>query len=322
MGPGHGHVQSMVWALDNIGLHELIRPHLIAQCFSVIENAMDVEVAATPHLRSKGYHIDALMMAYHMTDKKFDLFPKNRPLDTYIKAAQKKKTSHGDLNPSVGHPERETSDPESSPMDGSARAVRRRQAEAPDALMTQAILLFSEENLGEVYSETQLRQMTHDQLVALYEKVRGPLSPAPVPVGEPESPEHPSNAEKAIDTGGESEGDSSSDSPDEDPNQDSETGEEGANDEDLDEDLEDDIVAPLPLPEEPEDIWKDPHHAFWEYCEYFLNDVHDQGWYFGFTVHPYELIFIKTHRHLDANLISRITDWHDGSGYSSLDVCT
>lgn len=43
--------------------------------------------------------------------------------------------------------------------------------------------------------------------------------------------------------------------------------------------------------------------------------------YYGFNVHPYETIFIKSHRGIDPAMIENLSDWHDKSGYSSYDVC-
>lgn len=58
---------------------------------------------------------------------------------------------------------------------------------------------------------------------------------------------------------------------------------------------------------------------FWRSCRKM--DWLQPGNYYGMTVHPYENLFMKSHRHLDDNLMDRLTEWHDGSGYESYDVC-
>ncbi|KAI9744175.1 MAG: hypothetical protein M1818_002327 [Claussenomyces sp. TS43310] len=43
--------------------------------------------------------------------------------------------------------------------------------------------------------------------------------------------------------------------------------------------------------------------------------------YHGFNIHPYETIFMKTKRGIDEEQLNHLTEWTDGSGYSSLDLC-
>ena len=43
--------------------------------------------------------------------------------------------------------------------------------------------------------------------------------------------------------------------------------------------------------------------------------------YYGFNVHPFETLFVKTHRGVDSNMINIPSDWVDASGYSSYDAC-
>lgn len=46
-----------------------------------------------------------------------------------------------------------------------------------------------------------------------------------------------------------------------------------------------------------------------------------QNAYFGFSVHPYEVIFQKSHRGIQDNLLNKLTEWQGKSGYSSYNVC-
>jgi hypothetical protein len=58
---------------------------------------------------------------------------------------------------------------------------------------------------------------------------------------------------------------------------------------------------------------------FWKTCtdqDYLV----PQG-YFGSFVHPYETLFMKSHRNIEDNVLQRLTEWHNGWGYSSYDVC-
>jgi hypothetical protein len=58
---------------------------------------------------------------------------------------------------------------------------------------------------------------------------------------------------------------------------------------------------------------------FWKSCT--DEDWLGPGSYFGTFVHPYENLFMKSHRHIEDTVLDRLTEWHDGSGYSSYDVC-
>lgn len=51
------------------------------------------------------------------------------------------------------------------------------------------------------------------------------------------------------------------------------------------------------------------------------NDYLYQGSYFGFSVHPFETLFIKSHRGIEDNMLEKLSVWSDMSGYSSEDVC-
>jgi len=50
-------------------------------------------------------------------------------------------------------------------------------------------------------------------------------------------------------------------------------------------------------------------------------DFFHEGAYYGFNVHPYETIFMKSARHMQEALLGNLTEWVDGSGYSSYETC-
>ncbi|KAF5489370.1 hypothetical protein CGCS363_v012506 [Colletotrichum siamense] len=60
------------------------------------------------------------------------------------------------------------------------------------------------------------------------------------------------------------------------------------------------------------------------YCASIMPDVQDtlrEGAYFGFSVHPYETIFLKTNRGISPSLVASFTQWSDDMGYSSYERC-
>jgi hypothetical protein len=61
-----------------------------------------------------------------------------------------------------------------------------------------------------------------------------------------------------------------------------------------------------------------PGH-FWREC--LAEDWLKPSGYFGTFVHPYENLFMKSHRGIEDNVLDRLTEWHDGWGYESWDVC-
>ncbi|EKD13546.1 hypothetical protein MBM_08264 [Drepanopeziza brunnea f. sp. 'multigermtubi' MB_m1] len=63
----------------------------------------------------------------------------------------------------------------------------------------------------------------------------------------------------------------------------------------------------------------EPDYAY-ENCTVNGEFLYD-GAYYGFSVHPFETIFIKTNRGISPKLIDQHTEWVDASGYSSYDVC-
>ncbi len=51
------------------------------------------------------------------------------------------------------------------------------------------------------------------------------------------------------------------------------------------------------------------------------DDFFHENAYYGFNIHPYETIFMKSARKMQELLLGNLTLWVDGSGYSSYDYC-
>ena len=59
----------------------------------------------------------------------------------------------------------------------------------------------------------------------------------------------------------------------------------------------------------------------WIQCKEGLNDFLWPGSYYGFNVHPYETLFVKSHRGIEDEMLDRLSEWVHQSSYSSYDVC-
>ncbi|KAL8283577.1 hypothetical protein RQP46_005680 [Phenoliferia psychrophenolica] len=60
--------------------------------------------------------------------------------------------------------------------------------------------------------------------------------------------------------------------------------------------------------------------SYWDSCSHD-DFVALEGTYFGGNVHPYETLFTKTKRGVSGELVGKLTEWTDKSGYSSFDYC-
>lgn len=175
-----GHVQSMIWATDAVGMNELLKPQAIGVCFTEMRQAMEAEIHTTQFIREQGYEVDVFMQAYHSRD----LYAK---ADKYERLAMMKATMLKQ------HPETT-------------------QAELAAAIQA--------EN-KRIEDETE---------------------------------------------------------------------------------------------EKPGKWWVDG-------CQPDTSDFLYGGGYYGTNIHPFETLFHKSHRHIDDNMLQRYTEWADGAGYSSYDVC-
>lgn len=59
-----------------------------------------------------------------------------------------------------------------------------------------------------------------------------------------------------------------------------------------------------------------------EKCDPSKNgDVLWNNGYEGTNIHPYDTMFLKTNRDIDPKMVEKMTEWTDGSKYSSWDHC-
>lgn len=74
------------------------------------------------------------------------------------------------------------------------------------------------------------------------------------------------------------------------------------------------------------DVMMNAYHSSEKYeeeCDTSRNgDVLTDHAYFGTNVHPYETIFLKSNRDIDPTNLEKMTEWVEGSGYSSYDYCS
>jgi len=47
-----------------------------------------------------------------------------------------------------------------------------------------------------------------------------------------------------------------------------------------------------------------------------------QDSYFGFSVHPFETLFVKSNRNIEPETLNKLTEWTDKAGYSSYSFCS
>jgi hypothetical protein len=193
-----GHVQSMIWATDSVGLDVILTPDGIGECFATMPAAQNGEIRTTQLLRENGYDVDVFLSVYHSKDRE----TKQRLL----------------TDPGAGSKE---TDAEAKQEDTEAK-----------------------EAASDADGATDIKE------------------------------EDPAAAEK----------------------REIEMSSPGAN------------SASLSVPGD-----------FWKSCT--DEDWLGPGSYFGTFVHPYENLFMKSHRHIEDTVLDRLTEWHDGWGYSSYDVC-
>jgi hypothetical protein len=185
-----GHVQSMIWATDSVGLSVILTPGGIDECFANMPAAQDGEIRTTQLLRENGYDVDVFLSVYHSKD-----------------------------------------------METKQRVLNGPAAEAesgPDA----------EEKDKDSKSDTKTDEVDPAAPKKRVEEVSQPgVDPSSLSV--------------------------------------------------------------------PGDFWMSCTDEDWL----------GPGAYFGTFVHPYENLFMKSHRHIEDTVLDRLTEWHDGWGYSSYDVC-
>jgi hypothetical protein len=211
----------MIWATDSIGLHIILTPEGIDECFANMPATQNGEIRTTQLLRDNGYDVEVFLSVYHSKDVETKQRILNGP-DTEIEEA--------------------ASDSESEVEDAEAN---------PDTV----------ERDSESDTDTE-------------ETNTGPKPPTSPNQEEQGSP---SSAQKRQ------------------------------------------IEVSPPNPNPPSISTSSVPGDFWKSCT--DEDWLGPGSYFGTFVHPYENLFMKSHRHIEDTVLDRLTEWHDGAGYSSYDVC-
>jgi len=210
-----GHVQSMIWATDSVGLSIILSPAGIGECFPSLSLAVEGEVRTTQLLRDKGYEVDVFLSVYHSKDKTTE----QGTLEVIEETSQ-------DAN--------KTENPEAIEKEVEAE-VDHNLEDTPYNANNTSTLEYSEEAAEEIKAEL-------DDTLEVTKR--------------------------------------------EDP---------GAEDKS----------------QIPGDFWKSCTDLDWLL----------PGGYFGTFVHPYENLFMKSHRGIEDNVLDRLTEWHNGRGYSSYDFC-
>lgn len=198
---GVGHVQSMIWATDTVGLAVILETGGISECFGNMPAAQNGEVRTTGLLRSKGYEVEVFLSVYHSKDAEARKAKIRALREQEAKKNPTKATGAADGTPAAAAP------PVLKSLDSKAMFVPPTGSGLVDSVLGY--------------------------------------------------------------TGG---------------------------------------VLKL---EKPGDYWKDCMDEDWL----------GPGSYFGSFVHPYENLFMKTHRHIEDGVMDHLTEWADGSGYESYDYC-
>lgn len=92
---GEGHLQSMIWATDAVGIDQLLKPDAIGTCPPTMDQAQESEIRTTTVMRNAGYEVDAFLSVYHSRDKA----AKSNKLKTLSESAG---TSAADLDTTAG----------------------------------------------------------------------------------------------------------------------------------------------------------------------------------------------------------------------------
>jgi hypothetical protein len=66
---GRGHIQSMIWATDSVALPIILSKEGIGECFPDMPAAQQGEVRTTKLLRDKGYDVEPFLAVYHSKDR-------------------------------------------------------------------------------------------------------------------------------------------------------------------------------------------------------------------------------------------------------------
>ncbi|KFZ20185.1 hypothetical protein V502_03284 [Pseudogymnoascus sp. VKM F-4520 (FW-2644)] len=266
---GEGHIQSMIWATDHIGLQHILTKAAIGECFGQMADAMLAEVRTTQVLRDLGFEVDTFMSVYH-SENRMAKYARMRAK----KAKGIKQFKRGEI--------------ESGAEEG-AQVVSRETEEEKKAKEAKAK---KEKEEKEAKAKKEKEEKEKKEKEAAAEAAAAAAKPTPTHIPTPaevaaakaaeEERVRKENEAKAADA-------------------------EKARVEKVKNDK-------LLLIED-----NDMPGYFWRECKH--EDWLGPGSYFGTFVHPYENLFMKSHRKIEDTVLDNLTKWHDGWGYESYDVC-
>ncbi|KFY26093.1 hypothetical protein V493_04271, partial [Pseudogymnoascus sp. VKM F-4281 (FW-2241)] len=238
-----GHIQSMIWATDNVGLQHILTKAGIGECFATINDAMLAEVRTTKVLRNLGFEVDNFMSVYHSENK----------ASKYARMRAKK-----------------------------AKGIKQFKREEIDSGAAGA---------GEAAAAELVTRETEDEKKAKEEKARKEKE-------EKEKKEKEGAKQTQVPTPAEAA-----------------AAEEARVRKEKEEKAAAEDAAKLKVEKYEKQLLLDDNDMpgyFWKECKH--EDWLGKGSYFGSFVHPYENLFMKSHRHIDDNVLENLTKWHDGWG--------
>jgi hypothetical protein len=261
---GEGHIQSMIWATDSIGLQHILTKAGIGECFEAMAGAMLAEVRTTQVLRDLGYEVDTFMSVYH-SENRAAKYARMRAK----KAKGIKQFKRGEI--------------EAGAEEG-AQVVARETEEEKKAKEAKAKKEEEEKKAKEAKAAKEAKEKKEKEAAAA--KTTSTHIPtasevAAAKAAEEERVRKEKEAKAAA--------------------------EEAAR-------IQKEKNDKLLLIED-----NDMPGYFWRECKH--EDWLGPGSYFGTFVHPYENLFMKSHRKIEDTVLDNLTKWHDGWGYESYDVC-
>ncbi|KFY38290.1 hypothetical protein V495_06660 [Pseudogymnoascus sp. VKM F-4514 (FW-929)] len=258
---GEGHIQSMIWATDSIGLQHILTKAGIGECFEAMAGAMLAEVRTTQVLRDLGYEVDTFMSVYH-SENRAAKYARMRAK----KAKGIKQFKRGEIE------------------SGAETVVARETEEEKKAKEAKAKKEEEEKKAKEAKAAKEAKEKKEKEAAAA--KTTSTHIPtasevAAAKAAEEERVRKEKEAKAAA--------------------------EEAAR-------IQKEKNDKLLLIED-----NDMPGYFWRECKH--EDWLGPGSYFGTFVHPYENLFMKSHRKIEDTVLDNLTKWHDGWGYESYDVC-
>lgn len=297
-----GHVQSMIWATDKTGIDLILTKDGIGECFAEIGRAMDAEVRTTKLLRDNGYEVDAFLQIYHSEDKEAKYARMRAKMnagkeqfkrvpDVASKSKDIKKRNLGLYDLAKAHDAKEAAD----------EHLKKRNHDLYILATEQEVeILATQHEVEEEAAQRNWQEIDNERLRAGFKAVPTSMSdlevhPEHYPISpkirhrdaSPPPPPSPSPASEATKPLLHPDDDISAQTQDYDAQL-----------------LSDENGAPGYMWREcKEEDWLGPHS------------------YAGSFVHPYENLFIKSHRGIADHVLGNLTEWVNGQGTNSWDVC-